>query len=324
MSIIDKNTRILILYNKLLLGKVVNKHTFCLEYEITKRTFDRDIENIRIYLMEECPYCELLYDRRRKKYYMTHTLGKTISGEESLLLTNMMLSKNYLRSDELQGILSSLINVTDSSRSELICKFSKRNKLNNSSESKNAVLKMHWDLAKCILNYEQIELEYEKSEKEIIRRKINPVELHFEGGHIYLIAYIVGKDYEMPAFYRLDRIYSFRLTNFNYSKEVFEKYRKLNIYRNLFNMLAGEKITVIIEGKINIKRVILDLFLDNRLIKEDEKYCIYEISAFKEGLMNWILSQKEKVKILEPESIRNEIIDSIKKMYELYTEKDVE
>lgn len=72
----DKVTRMLKLYYQLLVGKNLNKENFCEENGISERSFDRDIEDIRLFLSDEQAYCELEYDRKNNTYYLTQTLGK--------------------------------------------------------------------------------------------------------------------------------------------------------------------------------------------------------------------------------------------------------
>ena len=45
MAGIDKVTRILMMYTKLLEGKKIYKKSFCADTGINRRTFDRDIEH---------------------------------------------------------------------------------------------------------------------------------------------------------------------------------------------------------------------------------------------------------------------------------------
>ena len=49
----DMATRILKMYEALIKGKEIQKIPFCMEHEISERTFDRDIEKIRSFLSEE-------------------------------------------------------------------------------------------------------------------------------------------------------------------------------------------------------------------------------------------------------------------------------
>ena len=47
-----KITRLLFLFSKLINGEKVNKTVFCFEHDCSPRTFDRDIQEIRLFLSE--------------------------------------------------------------------------------------------------------------------------------------------------------------------------------------------------------------------------------------------------------------------------------
>ena len=48
MAGMDKITRILLMYSKISQGGRIYKRSFCMETGIDRRTFDRDIEDIRL------------------------------------------------------------------------------------------------------------------------------------------------------------------------------------------------------------------------------------------------------------------------------------
>ncbi len=64
----DKVTRVLLLYSKLAQGQKIRKDTFCSETDSTPRSFDRDIQDIRLYLSETFQVDELIYSRRDNAY----------------------------------------------------------------------------------------------------------------------------------------------------------------------------------------------------------------------------------------------------------------
>jgi predicted DNA-binding transcriptional regulator YafY len=65
----DKALRVTILYSHLMDGERMNKDAFCMEYGISTRTFDRDIEIIRNALSELYSAREVVYDRKTNEYY---------------------------------------------------------------------------------------------------------------------------------------------------------------------------------------------------------------------------------------------------------------
>ena len=66
----DKITRILLLYSKLIKGEQIDKALYCFENECSPRTFDRDIEVVRVFLSESFSFSELNYDKIQNIYYI--------------------------------------------------------------------------------------------------------------------------------------------------------------------------------------------------------------------------------------------------------------
>lgn len=66
-----KVTRILDIYSRLLDGKVIVKSKEAVKFGVTDRTIQRDLDDIRAYLLYEPEIIrELVYDRRRKGYVL--------------------------------------------------------------------------------------------------------------------------------------------------------------------------------------------------------------------------------------------------------------
>lgn len=101
----DKITRILILYSKLMQGEIISKTRFCLETECRSRSFDRDIEDIRLYLSESYSTGELIYDRREGGYLLTEAMQQPLENTEYLLVEKVMSDSRILRKDEMDELL---------------------------------------------------------------------------------------------------------------------------------------------------------------------------------------------------------------------------
>ena len=64
----DKITRILMLYHQLVNGQHINKTLFSWEHGINERSFDRDIEDLRLFLSEIYSAREIQYNKETGTY----------------------------------------------------------------------------------------------------------------------------------------------------------------------------------------------------------------------------------------------------------------
>lgn len=315
----NKITRILSLYYQLITGKPISKHLFCIEHNITERSFDRDIEDIRLFLSEEHAYCELRYDRQENMYYLSNIFGKPISGEVSFLLVDILFSMKILSKNEMEGILRELLEATEMHKNnELYNYILQKINLKNTWGS-TAILKMHRDLERAINDNNLIEINYEISEENVQLRKIYPVQLKVDNGFIYLIAYIVDKQYNNPAFFRLDRIKKFTILHEQCTKDIKIKYLEKMKQINLYNMMAREEVEVTVKVQQDMKRVLNDVFPNCTLLKQDiDNNCIYKIKTYKQSFLSWVLAQEKEVIILEPKNMKNELIYRLKEKLRQY------
>jgi predicted DNA-binding transcriptional regulator YafY len=66
----DKATRVTLMYARLMQGQKLSKDLCRHEYEISERTFDRDIDIVRMVLSELYSGKELIYNRKTKEYFI--------------------------------------------------------------------------------------------------------------------------------------------------------------------------------------------------------------------------------------------------------------
>lgn len=207
----DKITRMLILYLKLIKGEKINKYIFCTEYEVKPRSFDRDIEDLRLFLSESFSFRELLYDRRSNEYYITGCKeNEKLEWVEFELIKRVFIDSGILRKDELEGLLGRLYGVTNSN-SHMVNDF--KNELENYREvNKNAIIKMLGDLSVCIHKKEKIKIYYFDEDKKECSKYLIPYSLRYKDGYIYLNAALRDNSDVIENF-RIDKINSFEITD---------------------------------------------------------------------------------------------------------------
>lgn len=317
----DKVTRLLLMYSRLIRGEKINKLNFCMETDSMPRTFDRDIEDIRLYLSEMFYNEELIYERQENVYYFSNSQRKTLEDMEYLFVERVLLDAGVLRSDEMDGLLTHLASNTENPRKMVACKTESTKSYKNPYHNK-AILKIHGDLTTIITNKAIIKINYMKMNGEMAEREVVPCTIKYDLGYLYLIAFIAIKNKQYPAYFRLDRIHSFSIVRSQRADEI----QRVNEYNNKYlkgvtQMYGGDFIEIILSCKKEFYPYIYDKFKHTDIVQDKGSTFIIKINTFTEGFIKWMLSQSiDLVQILEPQQVKDKIIDKAKKLVSMYTE----
>ena len=311
----DKVTRILLLYSKLIQGEEINKTLFCFENEYSPRSFDRDIDAIRLFLSDTFSMSELTYDRTKNTYSIPGTQNVKLGIMEYFFLEKILKDTAVLRRDELETLTEHLLSNTE--RSKLIHNIKKNWKEDYKNPVHNkALLKIYGDLVTAIYSRKRIMIRYFKADSEEVKREVIPCLLKYDRGYIYLIAYLTEEDYEYPAYYRLDRIDSFVIMadQTKIQQEKVQHFRE-KYSKGITQMYAGEFKEILVRCKKEYVPYVLDKFKDAEEIERGEAASTIKILAFEEGFVKWMLGQPaEMIHIKSPESTKNKLIEEALKI----------
>jgi len=312
----DKVTRILMLYQQLLSGNIVKKVTFALEHQITDRTFERDINDIRIFLSESYARTELIYDKFVDGYKFTWCQKKVFTEFEFLVISKVLFASKALRKDEMIGTINALQAELPKHSQDRVKHLLDNEIFHYQSPSHNkAIIKMCWDLGQSILRKVKIELIYEKQDKKLIKRNVFPKNVIFSDYCFYLIAYLTEEEHRYPAFYRIDRIKEFKIL------EHCDMVRSIDIgeiRKKLQKMYAGNVCKVKFSCSKKVVEPMLDCFPDAKIIGRVNSRVLVEAEVFDIGFVKWVVSQFDDVEVLEPQNIRQRIKEKIAALYKKY------
>ena len=104
-----KSARMLAVYTRLMAGQVLNKHTLALEYGITERSVQRDMESLRCFLTEQNLPQDVIYDRRERGYRLVNSVPKGLTNSEILAVCKILLESRSMIRNEMLPILDKLI-----------------------------------------------------------------------------------------------------------------------------------------------------------------------------------------------------------------------
>lgn len=319
MSGTDKVTRILDLYTRLHLGEEINKSAFSIEHNINERSTDRDIEDIRIFLSETYSYRELNYDKNKKVYYLTNCSKNSLSSVEVVTLLKILINSRALRIDEMSGMVNSILSLVSFYDKDKIKKLISTEIENYVPPKHNkAILKMQWDLNESIAKMQKVKLKYKKMNGSLVERIVLPLSVIVSEYYFYLIAYIDGKEYKYPAFFRLDRIYSFIVLDEYYSKDLLSKYNVGEMRKFIKFMHGGDLIEVKLKVKEKDLNMILDQLPNAEIIENKKDFIVIKANVFKDGFIKWLLHNSDNLEIIEPLSLRNEFKEELIKILDKY------
>lgn len=185
----EKVERVLTLFWQLYKGTRINKASFCFEMNVAPRTFDRDIEDIRIFLSENYSGQDIIFDRISNTYYMTGVTNKVLTEVEYTAIIAILLGSRALRRDEMEGFIRTLGKMTERLGSGTENEIKQMCRQYNGDIHKNAILKMQWDLFQCIKRRLVIRIQYlDESYREGEKAEVVPYRIFFVGNSFKLEA----------------------------------------------------------------------------------------------------------------------------------------
>ena len=108
MEKISKNYRILNMYQRLCSGKCLNKQEEAKQFGVDERSIQRDIDDIRAFLMEQTDNSgdsrQVVYDRSRKGYVLTGAEQALMSNDEILAVSKILLESRAFTKKEINEI----------------------------------------------------------------------------------------------------------------------------------------------------------------------------------------------------------------------------
>lgn len=172
------------------------------------------------------------------------------------------------------------------------------------------------DITLATLQSQVVNIDYRGNKGEITNRDIEPYKCITYKQEQYLIANCLLRN-EIRCF-KIRRIRDYRVSikKFNKTIDISEYIRKQK--STAFGIYTGcEECDLVLEIKNPIANTIKErTWIENQGIEENKDgSIIFRATVFKGAeLTSWILGMREYVKILEPESLKNEIKEELKKM----------
>ncbi|MNW28057.1 hypothetical protein D3C74_48660 [compost metagenome] len=316
-----KAKRMLIMYERLMSGKYINKKEIAVEFNVSEKTIQRDFEDLRSYLAECCPEQEVTIRYvKGKGHVLNCRIGTLLTGEEVMLLAKILLESRAFPKIEMEQLLDKVI---------AQCQVEDRKKVYKAIRNESFLYKpvghnkplgrLIGDLSSAISEQRLVSLCYLRPvAEEPFYRLLEPLGILFSEYYFYLIANISGSDKEFPAIYRLDRIVEHTVEQEHFRRSEQFRFQEGEFRKQIQFMQMGKLMHVKFKFSGTSIEAVTDRLPNSVVKKQADASYLVEAEVFGRGIKMWLMSQAESVEILAPQELRDDILTSIKKMTRIY------
>lgn len=302
-----KSVRLLSIYVRLLPGQVLSKSALALEYGVTERSIQRDIESLRCFLAEELPSQQIEFDREKKGYRLVDTVSNCLTNSEILAVCKILLESRSMLKSEMEPILNKLIDCAVTKDEKEDVRKLIRNELYHyiQPHHEKSILRGLWEIGQAVRNCKMMEILYRRmNETTSIRRKIKPVGIMFSEYYFYLTAFTEEQDQPekseaqnslYPRIYRIDRIKSFRVLKESFKIPYRDRFQEGEFRKRVQFMYGGELETVRFRYTGPSVEAVLDRLPTAEVIQEDKDGCTISAEVFGTGIDMWLRSQGDYI-----------------------------
>lgn len=306
--------RVLQIYSRLSDGYVVNKMEEAVRYGVNERSIQRDIDHIRNFLDEDSERTgivnSIVYDRSAKGYRLESLYQMRLKNSEVLALCKILLDSRAFTKMEMVEMLDKLIACCVPKASRKWIRELVRNEEFHYVEPrhKTKFIDTMWELGQAVYESRYIEVDYYRTkDKQIVRRKLQPVAIMFSEYYFYLTAFIdderVRENFNVlndsfPTIYRIDRIKSLKLLDERFHIPYSNRFEEGEFRKRIQFMYGGRLQKV----KFRYTGMDIDAVLDRlptaQILDEEAGGYIVSAEVFGTGINMWLRSQGEYVELI--------------------------
>ncbi len=296
----NKSFRLININERLHKGEILNKSDIAMEYGVTEKTIQRDIDDLRIYLAETY-YCDsevlIKYDRKRSGYYLVKFEREWLTNEEVLGLSKILLESRAFCKDELEPLLSKLqMQVTPNDRKQVEDTIRNEQFYYVPLKHNKKLLNSIWLLSQHITKNEVIEISYTRQDRISKIHEIKPIAIMFSEYYFYLIAFMADDSKDYPTVFRIDRIENMKNLNKKFQIPYKDRFNEGEFRKRVQFMYSGPLNTVKFEYSGPSIESVLDRLPTAEVILEKEDVYTVKVEIYGDGLDMWLRSQGDYIR----------------------------
>lgn len=298
----NKGFRLLNIYESLNKGEIIKKAELASRYNVTEKTIQRDIDDLRAYL-SETHFTEgeisIQYDRKWSGYYLVRMEREWFTNEEVLAIAKVLLESRAFCKNELDSLLLKLLTqVTPSDRKQVEAMIRNEQFYYVPLKHGKKLLAIIWSLSQYIIQKESIRILYRRQDGAEKNHEVKPVAIMFSEYYFYLIAYMSDNRHDFPTVFRIDRIDDFKGTGTKYQVPYRDKFNEGEFRKRVQFMYSGELRKVRFKYSGLSMEAVLDRLPTAEILSIKDGIYTVSAEAYGDGIDMWLRSQGENVEVL--------------------------
>lgn len=307
-----KCSRELDIFIELLKGEKIKCKNIAEKYEVSERTVQRDIKNLKDYLLDKSDKesLNLSLEKIKNEYLLKGKEELKFTTGETLAICKILLDSRAFKKSEMYSIINKILKNRIYSKSEnKIIKeliISERNHYVELNHRKPLFERIAL-LGEAINKHKKIRIKYKNIYKEKSVKVICPLSLMFSEFYFYLLAR--DENNEKIEYKRVDRIEKIEVLNENFRVEPNNRVQDGEVRKVEQFMTRGEmrKLKMVYRGSLkdDIPEFIRDKFPTLKEVgKTEDGKTIFEVTVLGWGIELWLYGQDDRIEVIEDKIIR--------------------
>lgn len=288
-------------------GKTVQKSDLAQAFQVTEKSIQRDLEDLRCFFAEQTPPCEIVYDAKERGYRLYEVGSRALSNSEILAACKILLESRSMIKEEMLPLLDKLVSRCVPVENRRVVTGLLANEKFHYIEPHHGrkLLPGLWEIGQAIQEHRVMEIRYLRlKDQQLMERRIEPVGLMFSEYYFYLTAFLRDVDREarfempddrFPTIYRIDRIVSFKVLNERFRVPYSSRFEEGEFRKRVQFMYGGKLEQVKFKYIGPSIEAVLDRLPTAEIVSQDEEGWTVKAEVFGKGIEMWLKSQGEYV-----------------------------
>lgn len=291
--------RLLNIYQRLQQGETLTKRELSERYQVSEKTVQRDIDELRDYLAGEQSYLEISYVKAAGGYQIATESAAGLHPEEVFAICKILLESRPFPKDVMERLLKKLLSqVSKEKRTGVQHLIAQECHYYTPPRHGKNVIPTLWTLAGAIREQRVTTFTYRRLDGGQHKRTVFPAAILFSEFYFYLIAYCEHHEKDGPTVFRVDRMDEVRLQKERFHRPYRDKFPEGEFRKRIQFMYAGKLRRITFTYRGPSIEAIQDRLPTLKILKEEQGVYTLTAESYGKGIEMWLKTQGENVTVL--------------------------